>query len=144
MDSIRLATWAKNSGHPIPHWMAPMGFGIGGVVYMNGTPKMRNKNRVTPKWMVYEGKPKIKWMIWGSPILRNLQILNQLNQWTSKRGGCSGGVTVPPGLRIWVGVWILAPSHFWCSKVIQSHPKSSDQQIALGKIYRIDQLTMVK
>jgi len=50
--------------------------------------------------------------------------LNQLNQWTSKRGGCSGGVTVPPGLRIWVGVWILAPSHFWCSKVIQSHPKS--------------------
>ena len=30
------------------------------------------------------------------------------------------------------------------SKVIQSHPKSSDQQIALGKIYRIDQLTMVK
>ena len=37
----------------------------------------------------------------------------------------------------------------WCSsltatKVIQSHPKSSDQQIALGKIYRIDQLTMVK
>ena len=49
-----------------------------------------------------------------------LNQLNQLNQWTSKRGGCSGGVTVPPGLRIWVGVWILAPSHFWCSKVIQS------------------------
>ena len=26
------------------------------------------KIRVTPKWMVYNGKPQLKWMIWGVPI----------------------------------------------------------------------------
>ena len=24
-----------------------------------------SKNRGTPKWMVYNGKPLLKWMIWG-------------------------------------------------------------------------------
>ena len=26
-----------------------------------------SKNRGTPKWMVYNGKPHLKWMIWGYP-----------------------------------------------------------------------------
>ena len=26
-----------------------------------------SKNRGTPKWMVYNGKPLLKWMIWGYP-----------------------------------------------------------------------------
>ena len=27
-----------------------------------------SKNRCTPKWMVYKGKPLLKWMIWGYPL----------------------------------------------------------------------------
>jgi len=30
------------------------------IVYMGVS-----KNRGTPKWMVYNGKPEKKWMIWG-------------------------------------------------------------------------------
>ena len=26
-----------------------------------------SKNGGTPKWMVYKGKPLLKWMIWGYP-----------------------------------------------------------------------------
>ena len=26
-----------------------------------------SKNKSTPKWMVYNGKPLLKWMIWGYP-----------------------------------------------------------------------------
>ena len=29
-----------------------------------------SKNRDTPKWMVYNGKPFLKWMIWGYPYFR--------------------------------------------------------------------------
>ena len=113
---------------PSHHWMAPMGFGIGGVVYMNGTPKMRKKNRGTPKWMVDEGKPKITWMIWGSPILRNLWInwINWINGLPSVavaqvelrfRLVCGFGSAFGYSLRRIFGV----PKS---SKVIQSHPKS--------------------
>jgi len=28
-----------------------------------------SKNRGTPKWMVYNGKPNKKWMIWGKKTL---------------------------------------------------------------------------
>ena len=69
--------------------------------------------------------PFKKWMITGdSPILSNLQIQKiTMNQWIFKRGvTCSGGATVPPGLRIWVGVWTLAPSH------LSGIPKSSTVQ----------------
>ena len=29
-----------------------------------------SKNRGTPEWMVYNGKPLLKWMIWGYPYFR--------------------------------------------------------------------------
>ena len=29
-----------------------------------------SKNRGTPKWMVYNGKPLLKWMIWGYHYFR--------------------------------------------------------------------------
>ena len=40
-----------------------------------------SKNRGTPKWMVYKGKPYLNWMIWGyhnfgkHPYLLTLEVL---------------------------------------------------------------------
>ena len=40
-------------------------------VFFGGDQKKKqvdvSKNRGTPKWMVYNGKPLLKWMIWGYP-----------------------------------------------------------------------------
>ena len=33
-----------------------------------------SKNKGTPKWMLYNGKNPIKWMIWGYPYFGNIQI----------------------------------------------------------------------
>ena len=33
------------------------------ILYYKGV----SKNKGTPKWMVYNGKPLLKWMIWGYP-----------------------------------------------------------------------------
>jgi len=34
-----------------------------------------SKNRGTPKWMVYNGKPLLKWMIWGeNPLFTETSI----------------------------------------------------------------------
>ena len=35
-----------------------------------------SKNRATRKWMVYNGKPLLKWMIWGVPLFSETSIYN--------------------------------------------------------------------
>ena len=42
-----------------------------------------SKNNGTPKWMVYNGKPLLKWMIWGEtpPIFGN----TQMNDWKPQK-----------------------------------------------------------
>ena len=41
-----------------------------------------SKNRGTPKWMVYNGKSYIKWMIWGYPYFRKHPYhFNYLSRW---------------------------------------------------------------
>ena len=37
-----------------------------------------SKNLGTPKWMVYNGKTLLKWMIWGIPIFGNAHIYSYL------------------------------------------------------------------
>ncbi len=34
------------------------------------------KNRGTPKWMVYNGNPLLKWMIWGYPYFWKLPVVS--------------------------------------------------------------------
>ena len=36
-------------------------------------------NMGTPKWIVYNGNPIYKWMIWGTTILGNLYIYIYMN-----------------------------------------------------------------
>ena len=48
-----------------------------------------SKNRGTPKWMVYNGKPLLKWIIWGYHYFRKHPsvlwiIVDLLSQWTMK------------------------------------------------------------
>ena len=41
-----------------------------------------SKNMGTPKWMVYNGKPYFKWMIWGYSYFRKKSILYLHNMYT--------------------------------------------------------------